>query len=131
MPKSLLRIIVIGAALFAALPAAVYATNIDLSVTSVSSSSVTVLSDDHWTNSSGGNWSTGSNWSLGSAPTSANNAIIDASGTYTVNLDVTPAFNSLTIGGGATGTQTLADTTTQDITFTNAGTITTSGVLSR
>ena len=129
MPKSLLRIIVIGAALFAALPAAVYATNIDLSVTSVSSSSVTVLSDDHWTNSSGGNWSTGSNWSLGSAPTSANNAIIDASGTYTVNLDVTPAFNSLTIGGGATGTQTLADTTTQDITFTNAGTITTSGVL--
>ncbi len=95
----------------------------------VSGSQFTIVSANHWTNAAGGNWSTGSNWSLGSAPTAANDAIIDASGTYTVNLDVTPAFNTLTIGGGATGTQTLADTTTRDITFTNAGTVMANGIL--
>jgi uncharacterized repeat protein (TIGR01451 family) len=97
--------------------------------TATSSGTFTVLSDAHWINSSGGNWSTGANWSTGTPPTAANNAIIDASGTYTVTLDVTPAFNTLTIGGGATGTQTLAGTSSRDLTFTNPGTITASGVL--
>ena len=97
--------------------------------TATSGGTFTVFSDAHWINSSGGNWSTGANWSTGTPPTAANNAIIDASGTYTVTLDVTPAFNTLTIGGGATGTQTLADTSSRDITFTNPGTVTASGVL--
>ncbi len=95
----------------------------------VSGSQFTVVTANHWTNAAGGNWSTGSNWSLGSAPSAANDALIDAAGTYTVTLDVTPAFNTLTIGGGATGTQTLADTTTRDITFTNAGSVMANGVL--
>ena len=97
--------------------------------TATSGSTFTVNAGNHWVNASGGNWSVGTNWSTGSVPTSSDNTFIDASGTYTVNLDVAPAFNSLTIGGGATGTQTLSDTTSRDITFTNAGTITTSGAL--
>jgi uncharacterized repeat protein (TIGR01451 family) len=97
--------------------------------TATSGSSFTTLTTAHWINSSGGNWNTSSNWSTGTVPTVSNDVVIDANGTYTVTLDVTPAFNSLTIGGGATGTQTLADTTTRDITFTNPGTITASGAL--
>jgi hypothetical protein len=110
MSKSLLRAVIVGTALIAVPGAAFAAAN-------------------HWTNPAGGNWSTGSNWQSGSAPTAADDVVIDASGTYQVTLDVTPAFNTLTIGGGATGTQTLADTTTRDITFTNSGTITASGAL--
>ncbi len=97
--------------------------------TATSGSSFTPLTTAHWINSSGGNWSNASNWSTGNVPTASNDAVIDANGTYQVTLDVAPAFNSLTIGGGATGTQTLADTTTRDITFTNPGTITSSGAL--
>jgi len=95
----------------------------------VSGSSFTVPTAAHWINSSGGNWSTGANWSTGSAPGSATDAIIDATGTYTVTLDVTPAFSSLTVGGGASGTQTLDLGSGHTVTFTNAGTVTSSGAL--
>jgi hypothetical protein len=97
--------------------------------TATSGSSFTALTTAHWINSSGGNWNTASNWSTGTVPTASNDVVIDANGTYTVNLDVAPAFNTLTIGGGATGTQTLADATSRDIAFSNAGTITSSGAL--
>jgi len=97
--------------------------------TATSGSNFTVLTAAHWINSSGGNWSTASNWSTGSVPTAANDAVIDASGTYTVTADVTPAFNTLTVGGGATGTQTLNLGVGHDVTFTNPATVTTSGAL--
>ena len=96
--------------------------------TATSSSSFTAITAAHWINSSGGNWSTSSNWSTGTVPTAANDAIIDASGTYTVNLDVAPAFNSLTVGGGATGTQTL-NCAGNSVNFTNASTVAANGAL--
>jgi uncharacterized repeat protein (TIGR01451 family) len=96
--------------------------------TGTSASAFTVLTTAHWINSSGGNWNTASNWSTGTVPTASNDVFIDANGTYTVSLDVNPAFNSLTVGGG-TGTQTLDLGVSHDLTFNNAGTITASGVL--
>src|SRR4051794_27921262 len=97
--------------------------------TGTSASNFTVLSTAHWINSSGGNWNTPSNWSTGSVPTASNDVFIDAAGTYTVTLDVNPAFNTLTVGGGATGTQTLDLGFGHDVTFTNAGTVTASGAV--
>jgi uncharacterized repeat protein (TIGR01451 family) len=97
--------------------------------TGSSASTFTVLTSTHWINSSGGNWNTPSNWSTGAVPTAANDVVIDAAGTYTVTLDVTPAFNALTVGGGATGTQTLDLGISHDVTFTNPGTVTASGAL--
>jgi uncharacterized repeat protein (TIGR01451 family) len=97
--------------------------------TATSAAPFTVFTTAHWINSSGGNWNTALNWSTGTVPTAANNVVIDANGTYTVNLDVAPAFNSLTVGGGATGTQTLDLGVGHDVTFTNPGTVTTSGAL--
>ncbi|HEX9582062.1 MAG TPA: hypothetical protein VF970_13245, partial [Gemmatimonadales bacterium] len=60
-----------------------------------------------WTNASGGTWSTASNWSENAVPVSTDSVVIEIDGTYTVTLDVDPAFSSITLGG-ATGTQTLA-----------------------
>jgi len=97
--------------------------------TATSASAFTVLTATHWINSSGGNWNTASNWSTGTVPTASNDVIIDANGTYTVTLDVNPAFNTLTVGGGATGTQTLDLGAGHDVTFTNASTVTPSGAL--
>src|SRR3954453_4599985 len=97
--------------------------------TGTSARAFTVLTADHWINSSGGNWSTASNWSTGTVPTASNDVFIDAAGTYTVNLDVTPAFYTLTVGGGATGTQTLDLGVSHDVTFTNPGTVTSTGAL--
>src|SRR3954452_18420151 len=97
--------------------------------TGTSGSNFTVLTTAHWINSSGGNWNTAGNWSTGSVPTASNDVVIDAAGTYTVNLDVTPAFYTLTVGGGATGTQTLELGVSHDVTFTNPGTVTSTGAL--
>ena len=97
--------------------------------TAISGSAFTVLTAVHWINSSGGNWNTASNWSSGSVPTASNDVVIDASGTYTVDLDVNPAFNTLTIGGGATGTQTLSNITSRDINLTSASSVASNGVL--
>jgi uncharacterized repeat protein (TIGR01451 family) len=96
--------------------------------TGSSAGTFTVLTATHWINSSGGNWNTASNWSSGSVPTAANDVVIDAAGTYTVTLDVTPAFNSLTVGG-ATGTQTLDLGVAHDVTFASPATVTASGAL--
>jgi hypothetical protein len=67
---------------------------------------------DSWTNSSGGNWTAGSNWSKNAPPTSEDEACISLSGTYKVTLGVAGGADStsvkaLTVGGGATGAQTL------------------------
>ena len=97
--------------------------------TATSATAFTVFTTAHWINSSGGNWNTASNWSTGTVPTAANDVVIDANGTYTVTLDVNPAFNTLTVGGGATGTQTLNLGVGHDVTFANPATVTTSGSL--
>src|SRR4051812_31270992 len=98
--------------------------------TATSAGTFSVLTTTHWINSSGGNWNTASNWSTGTVPTASNDVVIDANGTYTVNLDINnPAFNTLTVGGGATGTQTLDLGAGHDVTFTNASTVTPSGAL--
>ncbi|MEA2163027.1 MAG: large repetitive protein [Thermoanaerobaculia bacterium] len=97
--------------------------------TAASAGAFTVVSGTHWTNASGGNWNVASNWSGGSVPTASDNAFIDAAGTYTVTLNVNPSFNSLTVGGGATGTQTLDLGSGHTTSFPNASVVTTSGVL--
>ncbi len=97
--------------------------------TGTSASAFTVITTAHWINAGGGSWNSTSNWSTGTVPTAANDVVIDAAGTYTVNLDVAPAFNSLTVGGGATGTQTLDVGVSHDLTFTNPATVTASGAL--
>jgi hypothetical protein len=97
--------------------------------TATSPGNFTVSSVVHWINPAGGNWNTGVNWSTGLAPSAADNVAIDASGTYTVNLDVNPSFNSLIVGGGATGTQTLDLGSGHTTSFPNASTIASSGVL--
>jgi hypothetical protein len=89
----------------------------------------TVSSIVHWINAAGGNWNTGTNWSTGLVPSAADNVAIDTAGTYTVNLDVNPSFNSLIVGGGATGTQTLDLGSGHTTNFPNASTIASSGVL--
>jgi len=61
-----------------------------------------------WTNTSGGNWSVAANWSPNVVPSGGNDdAIITNSGTYAVTLDINANVNALTIGGAASGTQTL------------------------
>ena len=64
-----------------------------------------------WINTAGGNWSVGANWSSGSVPTSADDVVITADGTYTVTLNVAATVNTLTLGA-ASGTQTLAISST-------------------
>jgi uncharacterized repeat protein (TIGR01451 family) len=97
--------------------------------TATSPGNFTVSSIVHWINAAGGNWNTGTNWSTGLVPSAADNVAIDAAGTYTVNLDVNPSFNSLIVGGGATGTQTLDLGAGHTTNFPNASTVATNGVL--
>src|SRR5438477_2516428 len=89
----------------------------------------TYISTTHWINSSGGNWSVGSNWNTGATPSTGDAVYIDASGTYTVNLDVSPTVDSITLGG-ATGTQTLVIPSTLTLNGPDASSVTTNGILS-
>ncbi len=57
-----------------------------------------------WTNTSGGNWSVAANWSPNQVPGSSDNAIITASGTYTVTFNASATIAGLTLGG-TSGTQ--------------------------
>ncbi|HEX7830096.1 MAG TPA: hypothetical protein VF787_10585, partial [Thermoanaerobaculia bacterium] len=98
--------------------------------TSEFSPAVTIAGDIHWIAGSG-NWETPGNWSPATVPTINDNAIIDASGTYTVTIN-TPAAaaKSVTVGTGTSGVQTLDITSSNGLTITNPSTITTTGVLS-
>src|SRR6266704_2917532 len=66
--------------------------------------------DVSWINPNGGNWNTASNWldgvGVNRVPTSADNALINLAGTYTVTLDVNATVSTLTLGA-LSGTQTL------------------------
>jgi hypothetical protein len=57
----------------------------------------------HWTNSTGGDFADGADWSGGVVPGAGDNAVIDASGTYTVTLVSAEAVQSLVLNDrGAT-----------------------------
>jgi len=59
-----------------------------------------------WVDTGGGLWNDSANWSGGVIPDSTDDVFISANGTYTVTVEQTAQFASLTLGGG-TGTQTL------------------------
>lgn len=62
-----------------------------------------------WTNTSGGYWNDAANWSPNQVPSSADDAVIAANGTYAVTLNTSPTINSLALGG-ASGQQALTTT---------------------
>ena len=85
---------------------------------------------DHWTNGSGGTWTTGSDWSLG-VPNSNEAAVIDASGSYSVTISTAVSVSELSTISTATldittGTLTLSGMGTSDLAgaVQNSGTIT-------
>src|SRR5689334_7122189 len=80
-----------------------------------------------WTNTSGGNWNDATNWSPNHVPGSSDDAIITASGTYTVTLDISPTVNSLMLGGNS-GQQTL-NTSNNNLTLNNASAVNVNGIL--
>jgi hypothetical protein len=61
---------------------------------------------DNW-NGGNGSWTDAGDWSTGSVPAGTDNACISAPGTYTVTLEGVVTVGSVTVGGGATGIQTL------------------------
>lgn len=78
---------------------------------------------DHWVGGSA-DWSTAGDWSFGAAPTSIDDAVVDASGTYTVDISASDAVaaTSLVINaGGATVTDEGSLTLSGALTV-NAGT---------
>jgi hypothetical protein len=57
----------------------------------------------HWINSTGGDFTDGADWSGGAVPGAGDNAVIDASGTYTVTLSTSETVGSLILNdAGAT-----------------------------
>jgi mucin-19 len=60
-----------------------------------------------WTNTNGGNWNVAANWNPNQVPGSNDTANITTAGTYAVTLNVSANVNSLTLGGAASGVQTL------------------------
>jgi hypothetical protein len=79
-----------------------------------------------WTNTSGGYWNVATNWSPNQVPSSADDAIITASGAYTVTLNTSTNINSLTLGG-ASGQQTITNNG-YNLTLNQASVINTNGV---
>jgi hypothetical protein len=80
----------------------------------------------HWTNGAGGSWTTAANWDLNQVPTSADDAVIDAAGTYTVTISTGAAANSLATTAGVTVEVQPTDSltlTNGSGTGANAGTI--------
>ena len=74
------------------------------------------------------NWSTGANWDTGSAPTDADDVVLDATSTKDMTIDGDYTVNSFSMNSGYTGTVTQAsgsDLVTDSTDFTvNAGTFT-------
>ena len=79
---------------------------------------VTAVPVDHWTSSSGGNWTTASDWSSG-VPSSTTNAALDATGTYTVTSSGNVTVNSLS--GASTATLDVTGGTFTVTSFTGGG----------
>jgi uncharacterized repeat protein (TIGR01451 family) len=87
-----------------------------------------VNGDVHWIAGNGA-WETGANWSTGFLPSSGDNAIIDAAGTYTVTLTSGQSVKSLTLGNGISGQQTLT-MASGPLTIAGASSVTSTGKLS-
>ncbi len=67
----------------------------------------------HWASGVNGSWFDATKWAPQTVPGASSTACLDAAGTYTVTLDpvsdaVPVGLDGLSIGGGASGTQTLA-----------------------
>jgi hypothetical protein len=77
--------------------------NLVLLATLLTAHSTTIV----WTNTAGGNWSIAANWSPNQVPGSNDTANITTAGTYAIALNVNANVNDLTIGGAASGVQTL------------------------
>jgi YDG domain len=61
-----------------------------------------------WNNTSGGNWSDATNWNPNQVPGAVDTALItNTTGTFTVTVDTNAAVSGLTVGGGASGVQSL------------------------
>src|SRR4051812_15066781 len=79
-----------------------------------------------WTNAAGGNWSVAANWNPNQVPGGADNALVTASGSYTVTLNSAATVASLQVGGG-TGTKTL--TVSSTLTVNGASSVDANSVL--
>jgi uncharacterized repeat protein (TIGR01451 family) len=96
--------------------------------TSELSPGYTVNGDVHWINGAGGTWTNAANWNTGTVPAPGDNAFIDASGTYTVTLTSAQTVQSVTVGSGISGAQTL-QISGAALTINAASTVTNTGVL--
>jgi uncharacterized repeat protein (TIGR01451 family) len=96
--------------------------------TSELSPGVRVGGDIHWIAGSG-NWESATNWSPAVVPTSADNAYVDATGTYTVTINTIASAASVHVGA-VSGTQTLSIPATQSLTVSGASTVGLNGVVS-
>ena len=77
-----------------------------------------------WSGAVNNNWNNGGNWSLGSAPTAANDVVINSNATIQVNANAT--INSLTVNSSAVVSLT-ATGGSRTITIDNTGSSITSG----
>jgi hypothetical protein len=90
--------------------------------TPVSGTTVTLTQLDHWTNTSGGNWTTASSWrtwnGTHAVPTATIDADFDANGTYAVNIaTAATAYALLLNDSGAT----VSDNIGGSLTLTGTG----------
>ncbi len=80
-----------------------------------------------WTNVAGGNWENAANWSPAQVPGGVDDAVITASGTFTVVMNTGTTVHSLTLGG-STGQQTFSNNSSLNVTFSNPSVVNANGV---
>jgi len=85
------------------------------------------MANKSWKTTVDGFWSVSTNWNP-SLPTSVDIALINLAGVYTVTLDIDQVLGGLTLGGTASGTQTLA-ISSNTLTLNGASTVGNNGVL--
>ena len=85
------------------------------------------MANKSWKTAVDGFWSVSTNWNP-SLPTSVDIALINLAGVYTVTLDIDQVLGGLTLGGTASGTQTLA-IAGNTLTLNGASTVGNNGVL--
>ena len=81
-----------------------------------------------WTNTAGGDWNVAANWNPNQVPGSNDTANVASAGTYAITLNVNANVNDLTLGGAASGVQTL-EGKSFTLVATNA-TVSSGGILS-
>ena len=90
--------------------------------TPVAGTSVTLTQFDHWTKTSGGNWTTAASWttwnSAHAVPTGTINANFDTSGTYTVSITTADTAYGLLLNDTRA---TVSDNTGGTLTLTGTG----------